>query len=71
MSKHSKDQSLTEQLDQLSDLIEECKPQLEEAFHKAEKEVKKAMDEKPLMTLGITALIFLVLGFLIGKSGRR
>lgn len=71
MSKHSKDQSLSEQLNQLSSLIEECKPQLEEAYSKAEREVKKAMDEKPFMTLGITALIFLALGFLIGKTGRR
>lgn len=71
MSKTSKDQTLSDQLTHLSELIEEYKPQVEEAFGKAEREVKKVIDEKPLMTLGITALIFLVIGLFLGRSGRR
>lgn len=60
-------EGITEQITRFKKLIEDFKPQLE----KAEKEAKKVIDEKPMLTLGLTALLFLIVGFFIGRSGRR
>lgn len=60
-------EGLTDQITRFKKLIEDFKPQLE----KAELEAKKVIDEKPMLTLGLTALLFLIVGFFIGRSGKR
>jgi ElaB/YqjD/DUF883 family membrane-anchored ribosome-binding protein len=62
------------QLEELKHLLEELKPQLDEAFQSTSEKIKsstQAIEEKPFAAVGIAALIGLVLGFLLGRGGRR
>ncbi len=66
--------SLSDHINELKALLAEYQPHVEEALGQAhetlQKEAKKALDEKPLMTLGLTAVVFLILGFVFGRCGK-
>lgn len=79
MPKSSEPKTLTEAIERL---VEDLKPELEEMLGKAssqmkdsaqslEKKAKEQIEEKPMMTLGITALLFLVVGFLLGRGSKK
>lgn len=79
MPKSSEPKTISEAIERL---VEDLKPELEEMLDKAssqvkdsaqtfEKKAKEQIEEKPMMTLGITALLFLVIGFFLGRGSKK
>lgn len=59
--------SFSDQIEQLKNLYADYKPKAEEI----EKKAKKAIEEKPFLSLGVAAVLFLLLGYILGKGNRR
>ena len=64
MPKSSEPKTLSEAIERL---VEDLEPELEEMKKKAEGQIEK----KPLMAVGITALLFLVIGFFLGRGSKK
>jgi ElaB/YqjD/DUF883 family membrane-anchored ribosome-binding protein len=79
MSKGPIPKSISEAIEQLENLslenleqiVDDLRPHVKEVEEKARKVAKEAIDEKPLMTLGLTALVFFLIGLLLAQSGKR
>ncbi|MAV91513.1 MAG: hypothetical protein CL676_08825 [Bdellovibrionaceae bacterium] len=73
--------TVASQLDDLQKVIQQLKPRVDEMFSKAsheikdkaqtaEQEARKTIQEKPFIAVGLTALLFALIGFVLGRSSK-